>query len=1000
MKKTYLIIAVFIIAFVGSLSVQAQTDVTATYLANAGFDNSCNYLVSTAASNLATGTTNNQTVTGWSLTASIANTASSTFEYGYAGTLNLSGTLYGFIPSQGYDAATGTGHGALGITSAWASPVTYYQTVTLPAGKYSIQYAAYNSGPTAVNYSRVGWVPTAGTSVISTKTTFPMASWTTEAIKIVVTEATTGKIQVGINSPNTGSATVGRIFFDYVKLISLDLKADLIYLKDSANVMYSNQQAVGTSTTYTDLNTAIANAQVVIDNAGASLQNVLDQEAALKTAIANVNGAILLQTRITTWTTYPYSATSVVSNPSFESDLSIGWTSIGGLGRATNTNIGAFKTGTYYLEKWVASPGTQSNINLSQVLINIPNGVYNVTAAAQALQQTNPITYPGKAYVFANADSVEVFALNNYTVQTTVTNNTLKIGYAVKTTGNWVAVDNFLVSYIGTGPKAVLKSTLDSAKVMVANPVTVGSTTAYPNLSTVIAAAQLVFDNAAATQTEIDNQVTALNNAIAVVHAAILLQTRINTWTTLPYNATSAIVNPSFENSATAGWINVGAFAAQNNTSFAFKAGTYYVEKWQGSGNWTGLKLSQTIKNIPNGIYNLTAGALNNPNTTGGAFVFANAVKAEVFATNDYSVTVAVTNNELEIGYEVVNGGNYVAVDNFRLSYISDGSPYVVLAPTSLLFDPNNLTKTFNVTGGNLTANLALAAPAGISLDKTSLTPAEVAAGAVVTATFNNATVISNGVISATSGTLIQNVTVNTSADLSCFTPLYSTPNLITDPYCNSYLNDGWGAKSINTDPTYVYCGYASGKIDGGSIDRRLDGTNGNTQMLPNTTYRIKAMVYKVSGTIQIGVWGWSAGSADINNLATTSNAWEAIDFTFTTGATLGGNQGIFFNNGTGYIDNWEMYDITLLTGVNNLSNTQHQNVYIQNNKISVDINLEASAKVEFSVFNAQGLLLSNTSSTLASGNNHQVINANLPAGMYLVRIAVNGKSSITKIIK
>lgn len=774
MKKIYLFIAVFVAAC-GSL--MAQTDVTATYLTNAGFDTGCNYLTTTAASNLPSGSTSNQVVNGWTLTASAANTASSAFEYGYLGTINLSGTTYGFIPTQGYDAATGAGHGALGISAAWASTITYYQNVTLPAGKYKLEYAAYNSGPADAAYSKVGWVPTSGTSVVSAKTTFTMAAWSTEELTFTVPSSTTGKIQVGVGSPNSGSGTVGRIFFDFVKLTLLPVdKTTLQSLIVSATASYNSPQPVGTSTAYADLNIAIAAAQVVYDNSSATAEQVLGQESALNAAIAKVN-------------------------------------------------------------------------------------------------------------------------------------------------------------------------------------------------------------------------------------SAIVIYQRTSTWTTLPYNITSLITNPSFETNNTNGWTNVGPFVMQNNTSFPYKAGTYYVEKWKSSGNWTGLKLSQKIVDLPNGVYSLTAGALNEPNTTGGAFVFANAQKVEVFTAKDYTVIVTVTNNELEFGYEVVNGGNYVAVDNFRLSYVSDGSPYVVLAPATLFFDPNNLTRTFNVTGGNLTANLALSAPSGITLDKTTLTPAEVAVGATVTATFDNATAITNGTISATSGTLAQNVTINTSADLSCFTPLYpSFTNLIP----NAYLNDisafgGWGLKSVVLGE--AYCGAACVKFNATTntypTGAALDVPT--VAWAPNSTYRLHVWVKAVDGTFAFFAKGTDP---DVTISVPQNDQWVLIDQTFTTGAAPTANF-FSFNNVDGastgkiaYLDNYELYNITsTITGVNQLGNTKF-NTYVSDSKIVTDFNLSQSSAVEFSVYNTQGMLLSTQKGNFNSGANHTVINANLTSGVYIVKIAQNGKFFTQKVIK
>lgn len=454
MKKIYVLMAIL---FATSVTLMAQTDVTSTYLTNAGFDDNCNYLVGDAATNLgsANGGVNIKVVPGWTIGTIGDNSAAASYEYGYTGTLNLSGAT-GTIPTQGSDGTTGTGHGALGVSVAWTATVTYYQDVTLPAGKYTIEYAAYNSGPNANDNCRVGWVPASGTATLSAKTTFTQNTWITESLTFTVASETTGKIQVGLNANNAGSGSHGRIFFDYVKLSLLPVdKTTLLQLKDSASVMYNNQQPVGTSTVYAELNVAINAAQLIYDNPVATAEQVLGQEVALKTAISNVYDAITLQTRKTTWTTFPYDATSAILNPSFESDLSVGWTNEGGFVRQSNTSFDPKKVGENYCEKWVTAGTVLTNLRLTQFIKNIPNGIYLLKASAHAIQQTGP-EYPGGAFIFASADIAEVFAINDYSVQTTVTDNVLEIGYEITTTGNWVAVDNFQLTYVSDGSPYLL----------------------------------------------------------------------------------------------------------------------------------------------------------------------------------------------------------------------------------------------------------------------------------------------------------------------------------------------------------------------------------------------------------------------------------------------------------------------------------------------------------------------------------------------------------------
>lgn len=463
MKKIYIFLAFVLAALVFPVTLQAQTDVTATHLTNANFNSNANFKFDSPASNLgsANGGANIQEIEGWSRGQMGDNSAASTFEYGYTGTLNLSGTS-GYIPAQGPNGETGSGHAALGVSAAWTATVTYTQNVTLAPGRYSIKYTAINTGPNANSLSRVGWVPNSGTSTIATRTSFPINEWITDTVTFTVVTETTGIIQVGIAATNTGSPNVGRIFFDHVKLLIYDVdKTDLGQLIDSATVMLNNPQDVGASPAYSDLQAAINAAQAVYDNPGATAGQVLLMEELLRDAITDVYGAILLQQRVLAWTNLPYNATEVIKNPSFEEALTVGWTNQGGFQRQTNASFDPFKAGNAYAERWVTSGTTLSNLRLSQEIKNIPNGVYLLTVAAHAMQQADGGSYPGGAYIVANDDFVEVFERKEYNLTVEVEENVLIIAFEVAETGNWVAVDNFRLTYISDGSAYIVSDPKD-----------------------------------------------------------------------------------------------------------------------------------------------------------------------------------------------------------------------------------------------------------------------------------------------------------------------------------------------------------------------------------------------------------------------------------------------------------------------------------------------------------------------------------------------------------
>ena len=66
------------------------------------------------------------------------------------------------------------------------------------------------------------------------------------------------------------------------------------------------------------------------------------------------------------------------------------------------------------------------------------------------------------------------------------------------------------------------------------------------------------------------------------------------------------IINPSFEDGMK-GWVNNG-MQTQSNSSFAEKTGTYYCEKWIGSGNLDDASIHQTI-DLPYGEYIISLNA-------------------------------------------------------------------------------------------------------------------------------------------------------------------------------------------------------------------------------------------------------------------------------------------------------------------------------------------------------------------------------------------------------
>ena len=154
-------------------------------------------------------------------------------------------------------------------------------------------------------------------------------------------------------------------------------------------------------------------------------------------------------------------------------------------------------------------------------------------------------------------------------------------------------------------------------------------------------------------------------------------------------DATQYISNPSFENGGLSKWKSSG-LQVQGNSSFSKKNGSVYVEKWVSKGSNVGdASVSQVIKDLPLGKYTLTVAAqnLNEASTSeqcSGAYIYAGEHKTDVFTPNDYTVDFSCTTGEVEIGF-VAKGakGNWLAIDNFRLTLIEAESSEIVFSKLS-----------------------------------------------------------------------------------------------------------------------------------------------------------------------------------------------------------------------------------------------------------------------------------------------------------------------------
>ncbi len=379
--------------------------------------------------------------------------------------------------------------------------------------------------------------------------------------------------------------------------------------------------------------------------------------------------------------------TNLITNPSFENDWT-GWEHKN-LGLQGNS-VFDIKAGSVYAEKWTGRGGQVGSASASQVLSNLPPGNYELTVAAQNIQEDTPKVAKSGAWIFAGDNKTDVTVRDNYTVAFTYVTGEIKIGFeAVNATGNWIAFDNFRLTFVGTDLSDELAETIQAAAALYGE----GTGREAQQLADALETAREVAGKAEATGEEQAEAIKTLLNAMDIYK-------RANASEENPLDMTSLIVNPSFETGDMTGW-TASNLATQGNDVFNIKQGSIYLEKWTWRGNTVGdARLSQVLSNMPAGHYRLMAAAQNIQEDTPskeqtGAWIFANTHQQEVTVRKDYALDFVLVSNQLEIGFKAEGAtGNWLAVDNFRLLYIGDSSDDVKTELTELIAQAETVAAT------------------------------------------------------------------------------------------------------------------------------------------------------------------------------------------------------------------------------------------------------------------------------------------------------------------
>ena len=432
MKKQLLSLALG----VASLTAAGQQDITKYYLSNYGFDSGFDY----TADSKTVVTQEIREVSGWMADLSADYTVTGIYEFGFGGTFNKA-----TVPAQGYD---GEGGGALALSTGWGQTFCYYQTVTLPAGTYTVKVPTYNGKSVTRGTSLLSWIPSTGTAVTSQLGSYPSRKWTVDEISFTLTRSTKGKLQIGYKAADGASDNSANLLIDYVQLLGQDMTVSKTTLRtdlSTANRLYGDGTGVGAEA----LKTAIDDAQAVFDADDATMPDVLEADYQLKAAMESYNWQNASEST-------PLDMTDRITNPSFESDATVGWT-VKSMQRQNNS-VFPGKTGSYYLESWVSIGQQLGSFSVMQTLKQLPQGNYRLTAKALHIQQSgsNSSTNKGAAqtgaWLVAGVGREAVTASKTYTLDFTVVDGEgdVEIGLLGEdATGNWVCVDYFRLQYIG-----------------------------------------------------------------------------------------------------------------------------------------------------------------------------------------------------------------------------------------------------------------------------------------------------------------------------------------------------------------------------------------------------------------------------------------------------------------------------------------------------------------------------------------------------------------------
>jgi hypothetical protein len=244
-----------------------------------------------------------------------------------------------------------------------------------------------------------------------------------------------GSVTIGFEAKDASGNWIATDNFK-LTLVGTDLSAELEKAIEEA-AKYDNTAGKE----YQQLEDAIASARTVAAKADATAEEQAE-------AIMAMEKAVDRYLRANATAENPLDMTERITNPSFENGDMTGWTATE-MGVMSNDFFSQMK-GTWYVEKWTGRGAHVGDASITQKLTDMPAGRYRLHAAAQNIQEDSPKAEQTGAWIFAGTYNKPISLCNNYSLEFVQVADELEIGFEAKgATGNWIAVDNFRLEYIG-----------------------------------------------------------------------------------------------------------------------------------------------------------------------------------------------------------------------------------------------------------------------------------------------------------------------------------------------------------------------------------------------------------------------------------------------------------------------------------------------------------------------------------------------------------------------